>query len=246
MNKIVITIPARYGSSRFEGKPLADINGKPMIWWVYNNAKDITGVDSVIVAIDDKRVEKVCRDENIKYIMTSRDCETGTDRIVELSKKVDADWYLVLMGDEPLLTEGDLKPLIKTINDGCYDACMLMTKFHNSVDVVNSTTIKLALNADDEIIFMSRQPIPYPKAALDYYYYKNVGAYAFSKKALEIFRNSPRGRLERIEDLEMLRLIEKHCIVKGVEIETNAMSVDTEKDLERIRRIITERGKMHQ
>lgn len=233
--KIVAIIPARYSSSRFPGKPLVDICGYPMIWWVYHNMSSNKHFDELLVSTDDVRIVDVCKKYDMKCILTSTDHETGTDRIVEVSEHIDADLYVVVMGDEPLVKS---KVVDKIIHEACNSkgiAFMLVTKFKSAVDVVNTTTIKIALNDENEVIFMSRQAIPYPKAAIGFDYYKNIGVYAFRKEALEIYHTTPKGRIERAEDLEMLRLIEKHCIVKAVEVESDAMSVDTPKDLERVR-----------
>ncbi len=237
--KVIGVIPARFASSRFPGKPLVDICGKPMVWWVYNNMSDLEILDDLIVATEDERIISACDDLGIKAMLTSDNHPTGTDRVVEVSEKIDGDLFVVIMGDEPLIKPADVKKLVDVSQMSGCDACMLTTKFVNPVDAVNTTTIKLALNDDNDVIFMSRLPIPYPKAAVGYDLYKNMGAYAFTRKALQVFKNTKKGRIERAEDLEMLRLIEKHCIVKAVEVTSDSMSVDTEKDLERIRGIIS-------
>lgn len=239
--RVIGVIPARYASSRFPGKPLADICGKPMVWWVYNNMSSLDCLDDLIVATDDEKIVDVCKQYNMKVMLTSTNHETGTDRVVEVSEKIDGDLYVVIMGDEPLIKAEDVSQLVDLSKNSMCDACMLTTKFVDPVDAVNTTTIKLALNDDNDVIFMSRLPIPYPKSAIGYELYKNMGAYAFTKNALNIFKNTNKGRIERAEDLEMLRLIEKHCIVKALIVSSDSMSVDTKKDLERIRRLISEK-----
>jgi 3-deoxy-manno-octulosonate cytidylyltransferase (CMP-KDO synthetase) len=240
MKKVCI-IPSRYKSTRFEGKPLVDICGHPMVWWVYQEAKKIKEFDDVIVATEDFRVKDTCDALKIKCIITSDDCPTGTDRVCEVAKKISADYYYVLMGDEPLLTEQDIMAMVNALDKDPAPAALLATKFHNAVDVVNSSTIKLALSLNDDLIYMSRTPIPYPKGMLNYDYYKNVGLYVFSKDCLEKFENYPMGRMEAIEQLEMLRILENHIRCKAVVIDTDAMSVDTYKDLIRIREIMEKR-----
>lgn len=236
--RVLGIIPARYKSSRFPGKPLSDINGHPMIWWVYHHMEELTEIDQLLVATDDCRIASFCTENNIPVMMTSSEHETGTDRVVEVSQKIDADIYVVIMGDEPLIKSEDVKKLIQVATSTDASAYMLTTKFKHPVDVVNTTTIKLALNDANDVIFMSRQPIPYPKAMIGYDYYKNMGAYVFKKDALAIYASTPKGRIEQAEDLEMLRLIEKHCIVKAVEVNSDSMSVDTIKDLERVRNLL--------
>jgi len=235
--KIIAVIPARYKSSRFPGKALADICGKPMIWWVYNQAIQVKEFDEIIVATDDDRIKDVCENFDLKVIMTSEECPTGTDRVVEVSEKIDGDIYIVIMGDEPLISPEDIKAMISGMTSGAhYDAGMLCTKFKNGVDLINDSTIKLVFNNENELVYMSRLPIPFPKAEMDYDHYKNVGVYAFTKDALTFFKTHERGRLEKIEDMEMLRMLENHKLVKVVEVDTESMSVDTYKDLYRIRK----------
>ena len=240
--KIVGVIPARYGSGRFEGKPLADICGKPMVWWVYQQANKVKELDEVYIATDDKRIEKVCKDLQMNVIMTSNTHPTGTDRVCEVATKLIADLYVVIMGDEPLILSQDISKIVTTMkNNNSYDAGMLAKKFTNPVDVINSTTIKLAINKDFELIYMSRTPIPYPKAYLNYNFYKNIGVYVFTSKTLDFYNKTERGLLEKIEDMEMLRMLENHKLVKVVEIESDSFSVDTPKDLNRVIEIIKNR-----
>ena len=241
--KIIGIIPSRYKSSRFEGKPLADILGRPMVWWVYQQAIKVKELDEVIVATDDERIFDVCKKYDMNVIMTSEKNPTGTDRVVEVSNSVKADLYIVIMGDEPLIKAEDISRLVYKMKDdkNAY-AGMLATKFKNPVDVINNSTIKLAVNDFDELIYMSRLAVPYPKAVIGYDYHKNVGVYAFSKDGIDFFKNTQRGRLESIEDMEMMRMLEHHKIVKVVFIDTDAMSVDTKKDLSRIIDYMKEKG----
>jgi 3-deoxy-manno-octulosonate cytidylyltransferase (CMP-KDO synthetase) len=236
--KTIGVIPARYGSSRFEGKPLADICGKPMVWWVYHQLQKVPEFSEVYVATDDERIVEVCNSFAINVLLTSKEHPTGTDRVVEVSEKIEADSYVVVMGDEPLIKPEDISTLILGMQNSNIDVGMLTTRFKNPVDVVNTTTIKLALNGQNEIIFMSRSPVPFPKASLDYAYYKNIGAYIFRKHALSVYKNSQPDNLERVEEIELLRLLEKHMLVKAFKIESDSISVDTKKDLERVREYI--------
>ena len=240
--KAVGVIPARYGSGRFEGKPLADILGKPMIWWVYQQAIKVKEIDDVVVATDDLRIQDVCNKFNMKSLMTSKEHPTGTDRVCEVVEKINADLYVVIMGDEPLILPEDISVITKEmIKNPEYDAGMLTKKYSNPVDVVNPSTIKLVLNNNSELIYMSRLPIPFPKAAINYDYYKNIGVYVFTKYALDFYKQTPVGKLEGIEDMEMMRMIEHHKLVKVVEIKSDSFSVDTPKDLERVKQILSAR-----
>lgn len=240
--KIVAVIPARYQSSRFPGKPLADICGKPMIWWVYQEAKKVEEFDDVIVATESEIIIERCKELGMHVMMTSEKHPTGTDRVAEVAQHVEADVYVIIMGDEPLITADDERKLIKAIgsrND--VDAFMLTETFKYPVDAVNMTTIKLAINDDGYLIFMSRAAIPYPKEALGYSLYKNVGCYALRKDALDFYITKSPGNIEKAEGIELLRLLENHKKVFTVAVESESMAVDTQKDLERIREIISKK-----
>ena len=246
--KTIGVIPARYQSSRFPGKPLADICGKPMIWWVYQEAKSVPEFDNVIVATESQKIVNVCREMDIPVRLTSDKHPSGTDRVAEVAQYVDADLYVIIMGDEPLICSDDERKLIRAIyTDTDADAIMLTERFIHPVDAVNASTIKLAINDSGYLIFMSRAAIPYPKEMLGYSLYKNVGCYALRKQTLEFFLHTKPGNIERAEGIELLRLLENHKKVLTIPIISESMSVDTPKDLERvresIRKKIEEKGK---
>lgn len=241
---IIAIIPARYKSSRFEGKPLVDICGKPMVWWVYQEAKKVKKFSKVIVATEDQRIVDVCNQLNMEVTITADTHPTGTDRVAEVAQKYDADIYVIIMGDEPLISAEDEEKLVESIeNTSEADAIMLTEKFSSPVDVVNTTTIKLAINDSGYLIFMSRAAIPYPKAALGYSYYKNVGCYALRKDALNFYLETKPGNIERAEEIELLRLVENHKKVLTVTVDSESMAVDTPKDLERVKKEIVKRQK---
>ncbi|MBR1854636.1 MAG: 3-deoxy-manno-octulosonate cytidylyltransferase [Lachnospiraceae bacterium] len=234
--KIIGVIPARFKSSRFPGKPLADICGKPMVQRVYEEAKKVEYFDRVIVATESNIIVDRCTELGIDVMLTSDDHPTGTDRVAEVAQKVDADLYVIIMGDEPLIRAEDERRLVESISEKQADAVMLTERFRDPVDVANMTTIKLAINDDGYLIFMSRACIPYPKESLGYPIYKNVGCYALKKDALDFFLKTKPGNIERAEGIELLRLLENHKKVLTVKIESESMAVDTQKDLERVRK----------
>lgn len=240
--KIVAVIPARYQSSRFPGKPLIDINGKPMVWWVYSEAKKVSAFDDVIVATESDVVLKKCNEYGIKCMLTADTHPTGTDRVAEVAQKVPADIYCIIMGDEPMIRAEDEEVLIDKIkNAPDVDAIMLTEKFSDPVDVVNTTTIKLAINDEGYLIFMSRMAIPYPKETLGYPYYKNIGCYAIRKETLDFYLRTKPGFCERAEGIELLRLLENHKKVMTYTVESASMAVDTPKDLERVKAFLSNR-----
>ncbi|MBR3988302.1 MAG: 3-deoxy-manno-octulosonate cytidylyltransferase [Clostridia bacterium] len=237
--KIIGVIPARYKSSRFPGKPLADICGKPMIWWVYNQAKKVEDFDAVYVATDDERIEKACKENDINVIMTSDEHKTGTDRIGEVARKIPADLYVNIQGDEPLIEPETIVQAIKPFYDNPdLQITNLMTKIDDPVDVINFTVPKVITNAENIGIYLTRSTAPYPKGRLDYSYYKQVCVYGFKPEALDFYCKSPRGKIESIEDIEILRFIENGYKVQYIEVDSETIAVDTQNDLEKVNKYI--------
>ena len=237
--RIVAVIPARYKSSRFEGKPLADIHGKPMIWWVYQQTKKVKQLDEVYVATDDERIEAVCNDFGINVIMTSKNHPTGTDRICEVSSKMKADIIINVQGDEPMI---EPETIVKAINPLVERSDLLvsnlMTKINNPVDLINITVPKVITNKEGVGLYLTRSASPYPKGSLDVKYYKQVCVYGFRPEALEFFANAERGTIEKVEDIEILRFIENGYKVQFIEVNSETIAVDTPLDLELVRKSI--------
>ena len=240
--KIIAIIPARYASSRFPGKPLADIEGKPMLWWVYRQVKKVDKFSEVYVATDDDRIAEVCEKETMKYIMTSENHGTSTERAYEVAQKIDADLYVVINGDEPLIDPEVIKKIIpqEKPSQKCYVG-NLMTEIKSPVEVVDFTNIKVVTDVESNALFMSRSPLPYPKASIDYKYYKHVGVLIYDIEALKFFATTEKGYNEKIEDVNEIRFIEHGKKIKMTKVEAESLSVDTPKDLEHIRKVVRNR-----
>ena len=237
--KVIAIIPARYKSTRFEGKPLADICGKPMIWWVYQQVKKVSGVDEVYVATDDSRIEDVCKNLSIKCIMTKNNHSTPTSRVSEVAEKINSDLYVVINGDEPLIDPKVIEKIIPSeIPKSKYFVSNLMSIIKDPAEVVDFTNIKVVFDCNNNALFYSRSPIPYPKGTLEYKYYKHVGVMCYNLEALRFFVSHERSHFEKIEDVDYLRFIENGVNVKMIEAEGSSLSVDTPKDLERVRNYI--------
>lgn len=245
--KIIGVIPARYESTRFPGKPLADINGKPMIWWVYQQCKKVSDFDEVYVATDDSRIYDACHGLGIKSIITSSAHKTGTDRVGEVMQKIPADLYVNIQGDEPLLEPETIhSAIVPFFDDQNIHVTNLMTKITDPVDLINPTIPKVIVNKDGRGIYLSRVATPYPKGTLKYNYYKQVCVYGFSPEALSFYceygKQYGKAKIEAIEDIEILRFIENGYYVQYVEVDSQTVAVDTPKDLERVREIISGKG----
>jgi len=237
--KIIAVIPARYASTRFPGKPLADICGKPMIWWVHKQLSATDGIDEVYVALDDERVAKVCEEYGIKYVMTSEDHATHLDRLAEFCQKVHADFYININGDEPLMKPEYITPLMPSgVDPGEFYVANAMTTIKKPVEVSDIARIKIVTDVNGYGMYMARTPIPYPKASANFDYYKFVGIQCFSKSALEFCAVTPRGKIESIEDIDEYRFLDNGKKIKFILIDAETLSVDTPKDLEKVREII--------
>lgn len=237
--KVLAIIPARYGSSRFPGKPLSDICGKPMIWWVYNQVLKAKKITDVIVATDDTRIKTTCEQFGIKCIMTSSNHKTSTERLNEVAQSIPADLYIAVNGDEPLIDPDIIDSIVpSSMPDSDFYVSNLMTPIDNPVEALDSSNIKIVTDEDDYALLYSRNMIPYPKSSLEYEFYKHVGVILYTKSALEFFANTPKGKLEKIEDINELRFLEHGKKIKMVKVIAHSLSVDTPMDLEHIRTII--------
>lgn len=246
--KIVGVIPARYQSSRFPGKPLADICGKPMVWWVYQQCMKVDDFDRVYVATDDERIFNECQSLDIDVIMTSSTHKTGTDRIGEVANMVSADLIVNIQGDEPLLEPETIEAAIIPFYDNSdLQISNLMTKINDPVEIVNPTVPKVITNDKGIGIYLTRVAAPYPKGSINYCYYKQVCVYGFSPEALAFFCDYGvkygKSKNEAIEDIEILRFIENGYKVQYIEVESKSIAVDTPNDLDKVRRIVKDRIK---
>lgn len=237
--KYVGIIPARYSSTRFPGKPLADICGKPMIWWVYNQVKKVKQFSEVFVALDDERIQSVCEQYGIKYMMTQNNHPEHISRIHEVSEKVKADIYVCVNGDEPLISPTVIEQALPIGEESDVFFSGAMRKLTDPAETFDPANIKLAVNNRNESIYISRAAMPFPKGTLLFNYYKYVGIECFSKEALDFFVSTAKGRLEKIEDIDHLRFLENHKILKFKEVNSESISVDTPKDLEKVRMIMS-------
>jgi len=239
--KIIGVIPARYQSSRMPGKPLVDILGKPMIWWVYQQVRKSSLFSEIVVATDDDRIMKVCEEYNMKAVMTSKNHDTPTSRLYEVSTKIDADLYTLIMGDEPLVDEQCFSLVIpEKLNDGYYVGA-LTNILTNPTEVIDFSNQKVVTNSKRETLLISRSPIPYPKGTLDFQYEKVTGVQAFSKKALEFFDATEKSILERAEENDLMRFVENGIPVMMIVSNYKTISVDTPKDLELVRCLLEEK-----
>lgn len=240
---IVAVIPARYASLRFPGKPLAILDGKPIIEHVVNRANEAKMIDRVIVATDDERIERAVSDLGGEVVMTSPDHPTGTDRIGEAVSNIDCEIVVNVQGDEPVIDPRAIDAAVKPLID---DRILIMSTL--SVDIVDMkeltspNVVKVITDRDGFALYFSRSPIPASrngkyelKGGL---YKKHVGLYVFRKDFLMTYIELPTTPLEEAEKLEQLRALENGYRIKVISTSYDSIGVDTPDDLERLNKIL--------
>jgi|TARA_B110000259_G_scaffold186968_1_gene239612 3-deoxy-manno-octulosonate cytidylyltransferase (CMP-KDO synthetase) len=242
---VVIIIPARYGSSRYEGKPLIMINKIPLIIRVVKKCVLALDRDNVYVATDDKRIADLVKGYGYKFIMTSKNNLTGTDRVAEASTKIKADIFINVQGDEPLIKPSDI---IKVINykkkEKNYIICAYC-KLQSDENENRRTIPKVVFNEKNELLYISRNSIPVSKKNnVRINYFKQVCIYAFTKNELKEFKSFNRKSfLENIEDIEILRFFELNKKIKMVKVSNSAVAVDEPSDRKKVEQILNEKKK---
>ena len=234
MKNALIVIPARYKSSRFPGKPLVNIRGISMIEHVWNKCKEVKKYADAIVATDDSRIADHCKRKKIKFIITKKNCITGTDRVAEVAKKTSYELYINIQGDEPFIDTKDLISFMKVAFKNKDIVMNGMTKIRNKKEFSNPNIPKVVVSENNKLLYMSRNNIPVNKLSLAKELMKQVCVYSFPKKILiKIFKNK-KSKLEMIEDIEILRLLEKDYPVYMHKFPKGSIAIDTPEDLKKI------------
>jgi 3-deoxy-manno-octulosonate cytidylyltransferase (CMP-KDO synthetase) len=237
-------IPARFGSSRFEGKPLVDIHGKPMIQWVYEAS--CKALDSVVVATDDRRIESVVKSFGGRVVMTSKDHINGTSRCVEALEKFELEEETIfsavinIQGDEPMIEPEVLRALKKSLDSESVDLATLVSEVTDSQDLFNEGEAFVTLDNKANALYFSRSVIPFvrnvPKEEWinHHLFYKHLGMYAYSREGLYQFSKLLPSSLELAESLEQNRWLEAGFKIQCAIVKSESIPVDTPQDLERV------------
>ena len=234
--KSVIVIPARYGSTRFPGKSLARLQGRPMIQWVWEAASRSRLSDTVIVATDDDRIADVAAKFGADVVMTKKSHRSGTDRIAEVADKVSAQLYVNVQGDEPLLSPGAVDDLIRGMAESPRTPIgTLAHRIEKRAEWESPEVVKVVCNRHNEALYFSRSPLPFmrtwdAKAKL----LRHVGIYAYRANALATFVSLKPSALEQAESLEQLRALEHGMTIQVIETKYRCFGVDTPSDLARV------------
>jgi len=236
---VLAVIPARYRSSRFPGKPLVLIKGQPLVWWVHRAVALAVGAEQVIVATEDERIVERCQAMGIRTALTRDDHATGTDRVAEVAATVDAQLYVNVQGDEPLVSGAVITSVIEAKRRWPSEVINAMARIEERADVESPNVPKVVANTSGRLLYMSRAPVPRDKSGGSAsQHFRQVCVYAFNREELARFAATPRGPLERAEDIEILRFLEADVPVRMVEVEGGSVAVDVPDDVARVERIL--------
>ena len=240
-SKVIAVIPARWGSSRFPGKPLALIKGKPMIQWVFEQTSKAKSVSEVIVATDDSRILDTVNNFGGNAIMTSANHESGTDRVAEVIRNKNCEIVVTVQGAEPLIPPVNIdlvvQPLLQGIPESTVTLRILIKSYDNLLD---RNITKVVVNKSSSALYFSKAMIPWDRDdiiqnssvdPLKPFWYKHIGLYAYRKNFLMEFGSLPSSSLEQIEKLEQLRILENGYNIKVVETNLDSIGVDCIEDL---------------
>ncbi len=242
--KAVAVIPARYGSTRLPGKPLLDICGKPLIQRVWDIVARVHNVNEIIVATDDDRIAKTVQDFGGRAMMTSPDCQSGSDRVREVAQTVEADVYVNVQGDEPLLEPSAIEKLLDVfVQDTSVQVATLCSPISRE-EALSPNQVKVIRDHAGNALYFSRAPLPFVREANETTeYFGHIGIYAYRREALCAFTSLPESPLEQAEKLEQLRFLQAGIPIRVIEVPRMGVGVDTQEDLERVRTVIRERRK---
>lgn len=231
--RIAAVIPARLNSTRMSRKVLRPIAGRPMVDWVWRAAQASGLMDPIVVATDAEEVAKECRSRAIPVVMTSPACASGSDRVREAARQIDADIYVNIQGDEPTLTPDFFPPLLDLFARPGVEVSTLAVRCPPE-EIMNPNAVKVVTAGDGRALYFSRAAIPFDRDSAGFTgYRKHLGIYAYRKAALEQFAELPPSPLETLERLEQLRLLENGIAIYVADAPRDTIGVDTEEDLVR-------------
>lgn len=242
--KILGVIPARYHSSRFEGKPLCLIKGTPMIRRTYMQAKQSKLLTDLVVATDSQEIKAYCLSEGMPVVMTSETCLTGTDRLAEVAARYPYDLYVNIQGDEPVIDPTAIDEVVALFqaHGQQYVAYNLYKEICKEEEIRSDTIIKVISNEQDELLYMSRLPVPFTKSKTATAFKKQVCVYGFTKQALVLFSSREKTLNERYEDIEILRFLDMGYKVKMGETTVDSIAVDIPDDVQKVEVYLDEKG----
>ncbi len=235
MKEYILVIPARYESTRFPGKPLIDILGLSMINRVYLQCKKAVPKELIYIATDSEKIKSHVSSFTKNIIMTSSECKTGTDRVAEVAKLIDAKYYINVQGDEPIMNPDDIKKIIEEISHKNQNIIAGYCEINDEESYFSESIPKVVFSKNKNLLYISRGPIPFNKKRKFNFAYRQVCVYAFPKLALEQFSYvSEKTSLENEEDLELLRFLEMGVEVRMIKLSNHSIAVDMKEDLQKV------------
>ena len=235
--KVIAVIPARLASTRLPRKMLREINGRPLVLWVYDAVRKCIRLDDVILATDSEEILQVCTKHGCNVRMTSEKHRSGTERVHELSQSVAADVYLNVQGDEPMVRPEQIETIVDLMTRAEVIVGTLKTPAQTE-DVENPNAVKVVTDSAGKALYFSRATIPHDRDGTHPKYFKHLGIYAYSKQALDRFVSLPESSLERAERLEQLRFLENGISIHAAETPYDSIGVDTEEDFQRVQALL--------
>ena len=239
--RVLGVIPARLASTRLPRKVLREIAGRPMLTWVYDAARACPQIDQVVIATDSEEVAELCGANNWPFAMTSPDLPSGTDRVHAVAQNIDAEIYVNIQGDEPLLTPDHISALLSPFTQPHVDVSTLKVAC-TPENISNPNAVKVVTATDGRALYFSRATIPYDRDAVGVAYWKHIGLYAYRKAALNAFAKLAPSPLELTERLEQLRLLENGFNLYVASTDFDTVGVDTIEDLKRVEAILLARA----
>jgi 3-deoxy-manno-octulosonate cytidylyltransferase (CMP-KDO synthetase) len=230
-------IPARYQSERFPGKPLALIQGKPMIQRVYEAAQTAQYLERVIVATDDERILHAAQKFGADTRMTSSSHSSGTDRVAEITAGVNTPLVINIQGDEPLIKGEVIDELVEALQDEDIPMATLAVKEENTTLLNDHNVVKVVFNKEGYAMYFSRSPLPFQASG---YFWRHIGIYGYQRNFLLKFCQIPPSRLEKAEKLEQLRAMENGYRIKIIENQFSSLSVDSPEDIIKVEKLLEE------
>lgn len=243
--KAIAVIPARLESSRFPRKILAEIQGKPMLWHVWNRTIKAAKLDDVIVATDSSEVLSLVKSWGGNSLLTSKDCQSGTERIASIASQLDADYIINVQGDEPLVSFLMIDNLVQFCFENQCDLATAVYLLKSYEELISPNIVKVVRAENNRAIYFSRSPIPYTRDHLTenwinhHEYFGHVGIYAYRREILDKFVELPPSKLEYIEKLEQLRFLDAGIEIQTIMTDYHPIAVDVVEDIELVRRIFT-------
>lgn len=232
--QIIGVVPARFSSRRLPGKPLADILGKPMIWWVWQRARKAKKLDQLVIATDDKRILKIAEEFGAEALMTSMKHRSGTERVAEVAQKIKGDIFINIQGDQPLIEPKAIDKIASFLAKSPEVAMATGKVRISKEEAQQEDTVKVVVDKNDRALYFSRSPIPFsrnPQAE----YWRHIGIYGYRRDFLIKLIKIPQTSLSETEGLEQLKALEYGFSIKVLTVESDSFGVDTREDLERVK-----------